>query len=141
MAETENTPVENMVEGVRKTIIQERLNNYRRQVYGLTEEQKAGIQTQIDTLTIDQLHLLYLVYQQLNIQFNFFMSETTYKDFLNFSYTTSSKYNTNTYKSLIKLLTTSYTYPSQYPNVIKSINLIKNDYSLKEIINIIYFNK
>ena len=57
MAETENTPVENMVEGVRKTIIQERLNNYRRKVYGLTEEQKAGIQTQIDTTqrVIDRL--------------------------------------------------------------------------------------
>ena len=99
------------------------------------------IQTQIDTLTIDQLHLLYLVYQQLNIQFNFFSSENTYKDFLNFYYTTSSKYNINTYKSLIKLLTTSYTYPYQYPNVLKSINLIKNDYPLKDIINIIYFNK
>ena len=99
------------------------------------------IQTQIDTLTIDQLYLIYLVYQQLNIQFNFFMSEKTYKDFLNFSYTTSSKYNINTYKSLIKLLTTSYTHPSKYPHVIKSINLIKNDYSLKDIINIIYFNK
>ena len=95
------------------------------------------IQTQIDTLTIDQLHLLYLVYQQLNIQFNFFSSENTYKDFLNFYYTTSSKYNINTYKSLIKLLTTSYTYPYQYPTVLKSINLIKNDYPLKDIINII----
>ena len=57
MAETENTPVENMVEGVRKSIIQERLDNYRRQVYGLTDEQKAGIQTQIDTVqrVIDRL--------------------------------------------------------------------------------------
>ena len=57
MAETENTPVENMVEGVRKSIIQERLDNYRRQVYGLTDEQKAGIQTQIDTTqrVIDRL--------------------------------------------------------------------------------------
>jgi len=99
------------------------------------------IQSQIDTLTIDQLHLLHLVYQQLNIQFNFFSSENTYQDFLNFYYTTSSKYNINTYKSLIKLLTISYTYPYQYPNVLKSINLIKNDYPLKDIINIIYFNK
>lgn len=100
------------------------------------------IQTQIDTLTEYQLHLLYLVYQQLNIQFNFFMPESTYQEFINFTYNyTFSKNNINTYKSLIKILTTSYTYPSQYPNVIKSINLIKNDYSLKDIINIIYFNK
>ena len=49
--------VENMIEGVRKTIIQERLDNYRRQVYGLTEEQKTGIQNQIDTVrsVIDRL--------------------------------------------------------------------------------------
>ena len=101
----------------------------------------AFIQTQIDTLTIDQLYLLYLVYQQLNIHCNFFMPEDTYQKFLNFYFTTSSKYNINTYKSLIKLLTTSYTHPSKYPHVIKSINLIKNDYSLKDIINIIYFSK
>ena len=99
------------------------------------------IQTQIDTLTIDQIYILFQVFEQLNIQFNFFMSENTYKDFLNFSYTTSSKYNINTYNSLIKLLTTSYTNPSKYPQVLHTIQLIKNDYSLKDIINIIYFNK
>ena len=100
------------------------------------------IQTQIDTLTNDQIDLLYCVYHQLNLQFNFFMCETTYQNFINFSYNyTFSKNNINTYKSLIKILTTSYTHPSKYPYVIKSINLIKNDYSLKDIINIIYFNK
>ena len=36
MAET-NTPIENMVEGVKKSTIQDRLTNYRRKVYGLTE--------------------------------------------------------------------------------------------------------
>ena len=100
------------------------------------------IQTQIDTLTIDQLNLLFQVFEQLNIQFNFFMPETKYQEFIDFSYNqTFSKNSTNTYKSLIKLLTTSYTHPSKYPHVIKSIKLIKNNYSLKDIINIIYFNK
>ena len=100
------------------------------------------IQTQIDTLTDYQLDLLHLVYHQLILQFEFFMSYFTYQDFIDYTYNyTYSKNNINTYKPLIKILTTSYTYPSQYPNVIKSINLIKNDYSLKDIINIIYFNK
>ena len=100
------------------------------------------IQTQIDTLTNDQLDLLYLVCHQLILQFEFFMSESTYQEFLDFSYNhTFSKNSINTYKSLIKLLTTSYTHPSKYPHVIKSINLIKNNYSLKDIIKIIYFNK
>ena len=98
------------------------------------------IQTQIDTLTNDQLDLLYLVCHQLILQFELFMSESTYQEFLDFSYNhTFSKNSINTYKSLIKLLTTSYTHPSKYPHVIKSINLIKNNYSLKDIIKIIYF--
>ena len=97
------------------------------------------IQTQIDTLTNDQIDLLYCVYHQLNLQFNFFMCETTYQNFINFSYNyTFSKNNINTYKSLIKLLTTSYTLPSKYPHVIESIKLIKNNYSFKDIINIVY---
>ncbi len=100
------------------------------------------IQTQIDTLTDYQLDLLHLIYHQLILQFEFFMSYSTYQDFIGYTYNyTYSKNNINTYKSLIKLLTTSYTYPFQYPNVIKSINLIKNNYSPLEIINIIYFNK
>ena len=44
------------------------------------------IQTQIDTLTNDQLDLLYFVYHQLNLQFDFFMPEATYQKFINFSY-------------------------------------------------------
>ena len=100
------------------------------------------IQTQIDTLTNYQLDLLYFVYHQLNLQFDFFMSETTYQNFINFSYNhTFSKNNINTYKSLIKLLTTSYTLPSKYPHVIETINLIKNNYSPQDIINIVYHYK
>ena len=37
MAETNVTPEEVKVQGVRKSIIEERLNSYRRKVYGLTE--------------------------------------------------------------------------------------------------------
>ena len=101
----------------------------------------ALIQTQIDTLTIDQIYLLFQVFEQLNIQFNYFTSETSYQEFINFTYDYTYSHNPNTLKSLIKLLTTSYTTPTKYPQVIHSIQLIKNNYSLKDIINIIYFNK
>ena len=101
----------------------------------------ALIQTQIDTLTDYQLHLLYLVYQQLNIQFNYFTPETSYQEFINFTYKYTYSRNINTSKSLLKLLTTSYTNPSKHPQVLHTIQLIKNDYPLKDIINIIYFNK
>ncbi len=99
------------------------------------------IQTQIDTLTINQLKLLFQVFEQLNIQFNYFTPETSYQEFINFTYKYTYSRNINTSKSLLKLLTTSYTNPSKYPQVLHTIQLIKNDYPLKDIINIIYFNK
>ena len=98
------------------------------------------VQTQIDTLTLDQLYLLFNVYRQLTY-YNFFMSETKYLEFLNFYYNTSSKYNIDTYKSLIKILTTSYTSPDKYFHVINSIEMIKQDLPLVNIINTLYSNR
>ena len=98
------------------------------------------VQTQIDTLTLDQLYLLFNVYRQLTYH-NFFMSETKYLEFLNFYYNTSSKYNIDTYKSLIKILTTSYTSPDKYFHVINSIEMIKQNLPLVNIINTLYSNR
>ena len=55
MAETNLTPEEIKVQGVRKSIIEERLNIYRRKVYGLTENDVKDLEEQLligcDTVT------------------------------------------------------------------------------------------
>ena len=100
-----------------------------------------SISSQINSLSFDQLNLLFHVYFQLNLQFDFFMSQHKHSEFMNLYNETFSKNNIYTYRSLINILTTSYTHPSRYPSVLTSIDLIKKDYSLKEIINILYRNR
>lgn len=100
-----------------------------------------SICTQVNSLSYDQLNLLFHVYFQLNLQFDFFMSQQKHSEFMNLYNETFSKNNIYTYRSLINILTTSYTHPSRYPSVLTSIDLIKKDYSLKEIINILYRNR
>ena len=95
-----------------------------------------SISSQVNSLSSDQLNLLFHVYFQLNLQFDFFMSQQKHSEFMNLYNETFSKNNIYTYRSLINILTTSYTHPSRYPSVLTSIDLIKKDYSLKEIINI-----
>lgn len=49
MAETNLTPEEVKVQGVRKSIIEERLNTYRRKVYGLTENDVKDLEQQLES--------------------------------------------------------------------------------------------
>lgn len=49
MAETNLTPEEIKVQGVRKSIIEERLNIYRRKVYGLTENDVKDLEEQLES--------------------------------------------------------------------------------------------
>lgn len=97
----------------------------------------APISTQVNSLNLDQLELLSQVYEQLNIQFNFFMSQETYQSFINICFETSTKHQPDTFKSLINLLT-SYTYEHRYPHLLLTIDLIKKDYTLSNIINTVY---
>jgi hypothetical protein len=99
------------------------------------------ITTQVNSLNYDQLDLLFSVYLQLNIQFEFFMPTEKHIEFMNYFLETSSKYHIDTYKSLITLLTTSYSYESRYPLVLYAIDMIKKDYSLHTIINVLYRNR
>ena len=95
----------------------------------------------VNALDYDQLYILFEVYLQLDTQFDFFMSEDNHINFMNFFYETTSKYQPETFKSLISLLTTIYTDASRYPDVLKAIYMIKNGYSLLKIINTIYNNQ
>ena len=98
------------------------------------------ISNQINSLNLEQLDTLFQAYEQLNIQFSFFMSPETYQNFLNIYYQTSNKHQPNTFKSLINLLIT-YTYPQKYSHTLLTINLIKKNYTLHSIINTVYLHR
>lgn len=100
-----------------------------------------SICTQVNSLSYDQLNLLFSVYFQLNLQFNFFMPEHKHSEFMTLYHETFSKNNLYTYRSLINILTTVYTSPSRYPSVLTAIDLLKKDISLFEIINVLYHNR
>lgn len=100
-----------------------------------------SICTQVNSLSYDQLNLLFSVYFQLNLQFNFFMPEHKHSEFMTLYHETFSKNNLYTYRSLINILTTVYTSPSRYPSVLTAIDLLKKDISLLEIINVLYHNR
>ena len=97
------------------------------------------ISTQVNSLTLDQLNLLFQVYLELDYKCNFFMSQNTHQEFMNrLIETPKCSY---TYKSLINLLATAYTYEHRYPHVLKTIDMIKNNYTLITIINVLYQNR
>ena len=99
------------------------------------------ITNQVNSLNTEQLSTLFNVYYHLQYHSNFFMSQNSYYTFMTLFNTTVSKYQSQTFKTLINLLTTTYTNPDRYPDTLKTIELIKNNYSLFEIINIIYLNR
>ena len=97
-----------------------------------------SINQNLNSLTVDQLQLLFEVYRQLNYHCNFFMSEKSYQDFINLFLETPCKSKPLTYKSLITLLITQYTPIENYLLVLEAIEMILNNYPLIKIINILY---
>lgn len=97
-----------------------------------------SIKQNLHSLTIEQLQLLFDVYFQLNYHCNFFMTEDTYKEFINFFIETPCKNNPLTYKTLITLLITRYTPKENYLPVLEAIEMILNNYPLTRIINTLY---
>ena len=96
------------------------------------------ISAQVNSLTYDQLRFLFDIYLEVNVQFDFFMSEKAHTDFMTFFHQTPSKHRYSTFQSLMNLLATAYTDRSRYPYVLQTIDMIKKDLSLKEIINVLY---
>lgn len=99
------------------------------------------IRKNINSLTIDQLNILFEVYFNLNYYCNFFMSEKTHTNFINLFIENPSNRNPYTFKSLMTLLTTQYTSEIRYPQVLDIIDMIHKNYSIKKIINILYHNR
>jgi len=98
------------------------------------------ISTQVHTLDLDQLETLFKVYLYLDYDYNFFMSKETHESFMNIYFETFTKHQPNTFKSLINLLT-SYTTESRYPDLLNTIDMIKTNYPLIDILNTLASNR
>lgn len=96
------------------------------------------IRKNINTLSLEQLEILFEVYINLNYYCDFFMTEKSYTDFINLFIENPSNRNPYTYRSLITLLTTNYTLENRYPHVLNTIDMIHKNYPIKKIINILY---
>ena len=99
------------------------------------------IRKNINTLSLEQLEILFEVYKNLNYYCDFFMSEKSYIDFINLFIENPSNRDPYTYRSLITLLITKYTSETKYPHVLHTIEMIQKNYSVKKIINILYHNR
>ena len=109
----------------------------------MTQQKKnfTTITNQVHSLNLEQLLTLYDSYYHLQYYSDFFMTQQTYQEFMNRFHNTHSKSQLETFKTLITLLTTTYTNPERYPDTLKTIELIKNNYSLFDTINIVYRNR
>ena len=104
----------------------------------IRKDYPSKINKEINSLDSEQLDKLSYIYFTLNNEYNFFMSEQTHKEYISFYYNTSSSHHINTYKTLLTVLATSYTYPSKYSYVLNIISMIKYNYPLDTIIKTIY---
>ena len=105
------------------------------------KKQFNAITNQVHSLNFEQLLTLHYSYEHLQYYSDFFMTQQTYQEFMNRFHNTHSKSQLETFKTLITLLTTTYTNPERYLDTLKTIDLIKKNYDLFHIINIINKNK
>ena len=99
-----------------------------------------SISNKVNSLNLDQIELLSETYFQLIAHSNFFMSQEKYQEFLDIRFRTSSKHQTDTFKSLINLLT-SFTDKDKYPHLLLTIDLIKQNLPLETILKTVYLHR
>ena len=96
------------------------------------------IHEKINSLTYEQLCNLFIIYCDLNVLCDYFMPEESYTEFMNFYLETPSKRTPVIFKSLIHILTEQYTYQHRYPHLLCAIDMIRNDYPLEKIIDLLH---
>ena len=94
-----------------------------------------SIKTQFDNLNYSQLQTLFNLYQELDCQCNFFMSEEKHIQFINFYFDRIRIKNVDSIKSLLYLAITRYTYESRYIDLLNIFDMMKNNYSYNQILN------
>lgn len=92
-----------------------------------------SIKTQFNELNDSQIQLLFILYQELDCQCNFFMSEETHIQFINFYFDRILIKNIDSIKSLLYIAITQYTYKSRYIDLLNIFEMMKNNYSHNQI--------
>lgn len=94
-----------------------------------------SIKTQFNELNDSQIQLLFILYQELDCQCNFFMSEEKHIQFINFYFDRILIKNIDSIKSLLYIAITQYTYKTRYIDLLNIFDMMKNNYSFNQILN------
>ena len=92
---------------------------------------------QLNSLNYSQVETLFILYQVLNSNFDFFMSEDHHIKLIDFYFNRIRIKNIDSIKSLLYLAITQYTYESRYVDLLSIFDMMKNNYSYNQILNII----
>ncbi len=93
------------------------------------------IQQQLSTLTYDQIELLFFTFKQLNLDRNFFSTEKSHMKFIVDLFELPCNRNPSSFKTFITYSIPKYTSKSKYPRLLQTIEMIKKDYTLNQVIN------
>ena len=94
-----------------------------------------SIKTQFNELNDSQIQLLFILYQELDCQCNFFMSEEKHIQFINFYFDRILIKNIDSIKSLLYIAITQYTHKTRYIDLLNIFDMMKNNYSFNQILN------
>lgn len=94
-----------------------------------------SIKTQFNELNDSQIQLLFILYQELDCQCNFFMSEEKHIQFINFYFDRILIKNIDSIKSLLYIAITQYTYKSRYIDLLNIFDMMRNNYSFNQIVD------
>ncbi len=96
------------------------------------------ISQKIDYLSTDQLFVLFHVYLYLDCLCDFFMSEESHINLINIYYSNPCIRQHETLKTFMLLTVTTYTRISRFPDVLKAIEMIQEEYPFEIIVNTLY---
>lgn len=93
------------------------------------------ITEQLNNSNYSQIETLFDLYQVLDSNFDFFMSEENHIKLINFYFERIRIKNIDSIKSLLYLAITQYTYKTRYIDLLNIFDMMKNNYSFNQIVN------
>lgn len=93
------------------------------------------ITEQLNNSNYSQIETLFDLYQVLDSNFDFFMSEENHIKLINFYFDRIRIKNIDSIKSLLYLAITQYTYKTRYIDLLNIFDMMKNNYSFNQIVN------